>query len=312
LTGKFLFARALTGIFVVFAVATITFFMLRTLPGGPFDTEKKLPPLIKKNIEAKYRLDQPLWAQYLEYMKSLARGDFGPSYKYVDRSVNEIIRETLPISAQLGVISLALAVFLGTAAGIIAASKQGGVFDFASVLVSTALVSVPSFVVGAVLIYIFSIKLRWLPPALWGHPENFVLPALTLAAAPAAYLARLMRASMLDTSRSLFVRTARAKGLSRFVIITKHVLRNALIPVVTVLGPITAFLVTGSFVVEYIFAIPGIGRFFVLAVSNRDYPLVMGITIVYTIVLVLANLIVDICYARLDPRIKLGRESAEG
>jgi len=312
LTGKFLLARALTGIFVVFAVATITFFMLRTLPGGPFDTEKKLPPLIKKNIEAKYKLDQPLWAQYLEYMKSLARGDFGPSYKYVDRSVNEIIRETLPISAQLGIISLALAVFLGTAAGIIAASKQGGVFDFASVLVSTALVSVPSFVVGAVLIYIFSIKLRWLPPALWGHPENFVLPALTLAAAPAAYLARLMRASMLDTSRALFVRTARAKGLSRFVIITKHVLRNALIPVVTVLGPITAFLVTGSFVVEYIFAIPGIGRFFVLAVSNRDYPLVMGITIVYTIVLVLANLIVDICYARLDPRIKLGRESAEG
>lgn len=312
MTGKFLLARALTGIFVVFAVATITFFMLRTLPGGPFDTEKKLPPLIKKNIEAKYRLDQPLWAQYIEYMKSLARGDFGPSYKYVDRSVNEIIRETLPISAQLGVISLALAVFLGTAAGIIAASKQGGVFDFASVSVSTALVSVPSFVVGAVLIYIFSIKLRWLPPALWGHPENFVLPALTLAAAPAAYLARLMRASMLDTSRSLFVRTARAKGLSRFVIITKHVLRNALIPVVTVLGPITAFLVTGSFVVEYIFAIPGIGRFFVLAVSNRDYPLVMGITIVYTIVLVLANLIVDICYARLDPRIKLGRESTQG
>lgn len=311
MTGKFLLARALTGIFVVFAVATITFFMLRTLPGGPFDTEKKLPPLIKKNIEAKYKLDQPLWAQYLEYMKSLARGDFGPSYKYVDRSVNEIIRETLPISAQLGIISLALAVFLGTAAGIIAASKQGGVFDFASVSVSTALVSVPSFVVGAVLIYIFSIKLRWLPPALWGHPENFVLPALTLAAAPAAYLARLMRASMLDTSRALFVRTARAKGLGRFAITTKHVLRNALIPVVTVLGPITAFLVTGSFVVEYIFAIPGIGRFFVLAVSNRDYPLVMGITIVYTIVLVLANLIVDICYARLDPRIKLGRESGE-
>ncbi len=312
MTGKFLLARALTGIFVVFAVATITFFMLRTLPGGPFDTEKKLPPLIKKNIEAKYKLDQPLSVQYLEYMKSLARGDFGPSYKYVDRSVNEIIRETLPVSAQLGIISLALAVFLGSAAGIMAASKQGGVFDFASVSVSTALVSVPSFVVGAVLIYIFSIRLRWLPPALWGHPENFVLPALTLAAAPAAYLARLMRASMLDTSRSLFVRTARAKGLGRFAITTKHVLRNALIPVVTVLGPITAFLVTGSFVVEYIFAIPGIGRFFVLAVSNRDYPLVMGITIVYTIVLVLANLVVDICYARLDPRIKLGRESAQG
>lgn len=307
MTGKFILARALTGIFVVFAVATITFFLLRTLPGGPFDTEKKLPPQIKKNIEAKYKLDRPLFSQYLSHVGSLARGDFGPSYKYVDRSVNEIIRETLPVSAELGLISLLIAVAFGTSAGIIAASKAGGVFDFASVSVSTALVSVPSFVIGAVLIYIFSIKLRWLPPALWGGAENIVLPALTLAAAPAAYLARLVRASMLDTSRALYVRTAKAKGLSHFRVTTKHILRNALIPVVTVLGPITAFLVTGSFVVEYIFAIPGIGRFFVVAVSNRDYPLVMGITIVYTVILVMANLIVDVCYALLDPRIKFDK-----
>lgn len=305
--GTFILGRALTGVFVLLAVVTVTFFLLRILPGGPFDTEKKLPPQIKKNIEAKYKLDEPVWKQYFIYLTNLSRGDFGPSYKYVDRSVNDIIKETLPVSVELGIISLFLAIALGSMIGVISATKPGGVFDFISVSVATALVSVPSFVTGAVLIYLFSVKLRWLPAALWGGPSHIVLPALTLAAGPAAYLARLIRASMLDTSKALFIRTARAKGLSRFTVITKHILRNALIPVVTVLGPITAFLVTGSFVVEHIFAIPGIGRFFVLAVSNRDYPLVMGITIVYTVILVLANLIVDICYVLLDPRIKFDK-----
>lgn len=305
--GKFVLSRTLTGIFVIFAVATITFFLLRTLPGGPFDAEKKLPPQIKKNIEAKYHLDEPVWKQYISYLKNLASGDFGPSYKYIDRSVNEIIGETLPVSVELGLISLTIAVALGSAIGIASATKPGGAVDFASVSIATALVSVPSFVTGALLIYIFSVKLRWLPAALWGSPAHVVLPALTLAAGPAAYIARLIRASMLDTSKALFIRTARAKGLSNFRVVTKHILRNALIPVVTVLGPITAFLVTGSFVVEHIFAIPGTGRFFVMAVSNRDYPLVMGITIMYTIILVLANLIVDILYVVLDPRIKFDK-----
>ncbi|MEQ9618269.1 MAG: ABC transporter permease [Deltaproteobacteria bacterium] len=305
--GKFILSRALTGIFVVLAVATITFFLLRTLPGGPFDTEKKLPPLIKKNIEAKYSLNKPLVEQYLTYLANVTRGDFGPSYKYIDRSVNDIIRETLPVSVQLGLISLFFAIALGTMIGVLSATRPGGIFDFFSVSIATALVSVPNFVVGALLIYLFSVKLRWLPAALWGGPSHILLPALTLAAGPAAYLARLIRASMLDTSQALFIRTARAKGLSSFQVTTKHILRNALIPVVTVLGPITAFLVTGSFVVEYIFAIPGIGRFFVLAVSNRDYPLVMGITIVYTIMLVLANLVVDIFYVILDPRIEFDK-----
>ncbi len=305
--GKFVLSRTLTGIFVIFAVATITFFLLRTLPGGPFDAEKKLPPQIKKNIEAKYHLDEPVWKQYISYLKNLASGDFGPSYKYIDRSVNEIIGETLPVSVELGLISLTIAVALGSAIGIASATKPGGAVDFASVSIATALVSVPSFVTGALLIYIFSVKLRWLPAALWGSPAHVVLPALTLAAGPAAYIARLIRASMLDTSKALFIRTARAKGLSDFRVVTKHILRNALIPVVTVLGPITAFLVTGSFVVEHIFAIPGTGRFFVMAVSNRDYPLVMGITIMYTIILVLANLIVDILYVVLDPRIKFDK-----
>ncbi|GJM17147.1 MAG: dipeptide transport system permease protein DppB [Thermodesulfobacteriota bacterium] len=304
---KFILSRAFTGLFVVLVVVTITFFLLRMLPGGPFDEEKELPDQIRKNIEAKYNLDQPSWKQYLLYIEGLSKGDFGPSYKYVDRSVNDIIRETLPVSIELGLVGLFLSIALGSIVGIVSAIKPRGVFDFFAVSTATALVSVPSFVIGAVLIYIFSVRFRIFPAALWGSPSHIVLPALTLAAGPAAYLARLIRASMLETSEALYVRTARAKGLSNFMVITKHILRNALIPVVTVMGPITAFLITGSFVVEHIFAIPGIGRFFVLAVSNRDYPLVMGITIVYTIILVLANLVVDILYVYLDPRIKFDK-----
>lgn len=304
---KFILSRAFTGLFVVLVVVTITFFLLRMLPGGPFDEEKELPDQIRQNIEAKYNLDQPSWKQYLLYLKGLSKGDFGPSYKYVDRSVNDIIRETLPVSVELGLIGLFLSIALGSIAGIISAIKPRGFFDFFAVSTATALVSVPSFVIGAVLIYFFSVKFRIFPAALWGSPSHIVLPALTLAAGPAAYLARLIRASMLETSDALYIRTARAKGLSNFMVTTKHILRNALIPVVTVMGPITAFLITGSFVVEHIFAIPGIGRFFVLAVSNRDYPLVMGITIIYTIILVLANLTVDILYVYLDPRIKFDK-----
>ncbi|HSE83434.1 MAG TPA: ABC transporter permease, partial [Thermodesulfobacteriota bacterium] len=287
--------------------ATLTFFLLRILPGGPFDTEKELPPEIRNNIEEKYKLNEPLGKQYVIYLKDLVRWDFGPSYKYIDRSVNEIIEETLPVSLQLGIVSLLISIAFGTLVGTVSATKPGGVFDYTSVSFATAFVSIPSFVVGAAMIYIFSVKLGWFPAALWGNAEHMVLPALTLAAGPAAYLARLTRASMLEISESLFVRTARAKGVGKVRIVIKHILRNALIPVVTVLGPIMAFLVTGSFVIEHIFAIPGMGRFFVFAVSNRDYPLVMGITIVYTIILVTANLIVDICYVFLDPRIKFER-----
>jgi len=299
--------RFITGLFVILSVITITFFLLRILPGGPFDLEKKLPPQIQKNIEAKYNLDQPVWKQYVLYLKDLVRGDFGPSYKYVDRSVNEIIGETLPVSFELGIVALLLSVLIGLSAGVISFISSKGILDYLSITFSTVLVSVPSFVVGAVLIYFFSIKLKWFPAALWGGFDYIVLPALTLAAGPAAYIARLVRASMLDISNENFVRTARAKGLGEFTVVTKHILFNAFIPVITVLGPITAFLVTGSFVVEHIFAIPGIGRFFVQAVTNRDYPLVMGITIVYSVILVFANFLVDICYVMLDPRIKFER-----
>ena len=300
---KYILGRFLTGAFVVLVVASLTFFLLRFLPGGPFDTEKKLPPQILENIEKKYSLDEPLWKQYIIYINGLCRLDFGPSYKYIDRSSNEIIRETLPVSMELGLVALVISVSIGISIGTISAARPRGLFDFAAVSVATSLVSVPSFVVGAVMIYLFSVKLGLFPAALWGGFSHIVLPALTLAAGPAAYIARLTRASMLETSQALFVRTARAKGLTETRIVIKLILKNSLIPVVTVLGPISAYLITGSFVVEHIFAIPGMGRFFVFAVSNRDYPLVMGITIVYTLVLVIANILVDICYMILDPRI---------
>ena len=301
---RFILSRLLTGALVVLVVATLTFFLLRILPGGPFDAEKKIPPAILEAVEKKYHLDRPIHEQYLIYMGNLLRGDFGPSYKYEDRPVADIIRETLPVSAALGLVALGLAFFMGTAVGMISSLFPRSVHDAVSVVVSTSLVSVPSFVVGAALIYFFSVRWGVLPAALWGDAKHAVLPAVTLSLAPFAYISRLVRSNMLDVSGRFFVRTARAKGLGRTKIFVKHVLRNALIPVVTVLGPITAYLVTGSFVVEHIFAIPGIGRFFVFAVSNRDYSVVLGITIVYALILVIANLVVDLLYVLLDPRIE--------
>lgn len=301
---RFILSRLLTGALVVLVVATLTFFLLRILPGGPFDAEKKIPPAILEAVEKKYHLDRPVHEQYLIYMGNLLRGDFGPSYKYEDRPVADIIRETLPVSAALGLIALGLAFFMGTTVGMISSLFPRSIHDAVSVIVSTSLVSVPSFVVGAALIYFFSVRWGVLPAALWGDAKHAVLPAVTLSLAPFAYISRLVRSNMLDVSGRFFVRTARAKGLGRTKIFVKHVLRNALIPVVTVLGPITAYLVTGSFVVEHIFAIPGIGRFFVFAVSNRDYSVVLGITIVYALILVIANLVVDLLYVLLDPRIE--------
>ncbi len=307
---SFILSRILTGIAVIFIVASATFFLLRVLPGGPFDTEKRIPPQILENIEKKYGFDKPLLNQYAIYMGNLIKGDFGPSYRYIDRSANDIIKETLPISLELGVIALLIALFFGIIAGVISASMPRTVYDLSSVVFSTSLISLPSFVIGAALIYFFSVKWRIFPAALWGEPQHIVLPALTLSLAPFAYISRLVRSNMLDISGELYIRTAKSKGVGRIRILTKHILRNALIPVVTVLGPISAYLVTGSFVVEHIFAIPGIGRFFVLAVSNRDYSVVLGITIVYTIILVFANLIVDFLYVYLDPRIKFGKSES--
>jgi len=304
---KTIILRLITGGLVLFFVVSLTFFLIRFLPGGPFDAEKDLPPKIMENLEKKYQFNEPLWKQYIIYIDNLAHGDFGPSYKYVDRSANEIIADTFPVSLQLGITALLISLVFGISLGVLSSLSPRSFTDFLTAVISISLVSVPNFVVGAILIYFFSVRLGWFPAALWGRPEHYILPSFTLAAGSTAYIARLVRSSMIEASRELYVRTAMAKGLSRIKIIYKHILRNALIPVVTVLGPIFAYLITGSFVVEHIFAIPGMGRFFVFAVSNRDYSVVLAITIVYTIILVLANLIVDILYTRLDPRISYNK-----
>ena len=300
-----LLKRLLTSIPVLLVVATLTFFLMRAVPGGPFDADKNLPPAIVANLNAKYQLDKPVIQQYVFYLTRLSRGDLGISYKYVNRTVQDILSEAIPVSVQLGFTALLLAVIIGVPLGTLAAVNRGSWLDVSAMFVSTAGISVPGFVIGAFLIFIFGIWLKVLPVALWETPWHMVLPSLTLAFSPAAYLARLTRASVLEVLEKDWVRTARSKGLSLWATIIKHTLRNALVPVVTVLGPLTAILITGSFVVEYLYAIPGMGRFFVTAVTNRDYDLIMGTTLVFAGILIVTNAIVDVAYQVLDPRMKV-------
>lgn len=301
----FLWKRFLTILATLFVLATITFFLLRVVPGGPFDSDKALPPDIKANVEAKFGLDKPLYQQYFGYLGGMLRFDFGPSFKYIGRNVTEIILDTLPTSAELGFYSLVLAITLGVPLGILSAYKQNTWLDFSAMFVAVAGISLPSYFVGAILIYVFSLKLNLLPPALWDEWMHKVLPTITLGTRPAALIARLTRAALLESIRSDYVRTARAKGLSESKVVLKHALRNSLIPVVTLLGPLAAYVLTGTFVIEYIFAIPGMGKYFIDAVTNRDYPLIMGVTMVFGFTLTFANLVVDVCYALIDPRIRI-------
>jgi oligopeptide transport system permease protein len=301
-------SRLAQGIPVLLAVATATFLLLRLLPGGPFDSEKVLPPEVKRNVEARYHLDEPLPLQYARYLGGLVRGDLGPSYKYVGRDVAAILADAFPVSAALGAIAFALAVLVGVPLGLLAGVRPGSAFDRASMAAALLGISVPGFVLGAALVLFVALGTGALPAALWESPAHVVLPALTLAALPTAYVAQLTRASVVDVIARDFVRTARAKGAPERVVRWHHVLRNALLAVVTYFGPLLAILLTGSFVVEVIFAIPGMGRFFVTAVTNRDYPLVLGATLVYGTLVVVANLAVDLLYGWLDPRIRLGSE----
>jgi oligopeptide transport system permease protein len=297
--------RILMAVPVLLIVATITFLLVRVVPGGPFDADKNLPPAIVANLNAKYHLDKPVHEQYFLYIARLARGDLGVSYKYVNRTVNDILKDALPVSLQLGSISLVLAVLVGVPLGAVAGISRGGRGDTLAMLISTFGISVPGFVIGAGLIFVFGITLKILPVALWESPWHMILPAVTLAFSPAAYLARLTRASVLEIVDKDWVRTARSKGLSETNTVIKHILRNSLVPVVTVLGPLTAILITGSFVVEFIYAIPGMGRFFITAVGNRDYDLILGTTLVFAVLLIVANTMVDITYQFLDPRMRV-------
>ena len=302
---RFLLRRVFLGIPVLVAVATLTFLIMHWVPGGPFDTEKILPPAIIANIEAKYHLDQPVGIQYLLYMKQLLQGDLGPSYKYIGRDVSDILRDTFPVSFTLGMCAVLVVLGMGLPAGIISAYWKNSLLDRSILLFAAMGISIPSFVLGAVSVWIFSHQWHLLPPALWEGPRYMILPAFALGAGFAGYIARLTRTTVLDVLSSDYIRTARAKGLTEFKILIKHVLINSIYPIVSVMGPLTAGLVTGSFVIEFVFSIPGMGRFFITAVTNRDYPLIMGVTLVYAVLIVVANIVVDIIYGWLDPRVSV-------
>ena len=302
---RFLLRRVLLGIPALVAVATLTFLIMHWVPGGPFDSEKILLPAIIANIEAKYHLDQPVGIQYLLYMKQLLQGDLGPSYKYIGRDVSDILRDTFPVSFTLGMCAVLVVLGMGVPAGIISAYWKNSLLDRSILLFAAMGISIPSFVLGAVSVWIFSHQWHLLPPALWEGPRYMILPAFALGAGFAGYIARLTRTTVLDVLSSDYIRTARAKGLTEFKILIKHVLINSIYPIVSVMGPLTAGLVTGSFVIEFVFSIPGMGRFFITAVTNRDYPLIMGVTLVYAVLIVVANIVVDIIYGWLDPRVSV-------
>ena len=300
---RYVFRRLGGAIIILWVIITVTFALMHAIPGGPFTTEKKLPPQVKASIEAKYHLDDPVWKQYGDYIGGVITGDLGPSYKYEGRSVNDIISDAFPISAQLGLLSLMVAVVGGIAAGAISAMRPNGIVDYAVTILSTIGISVPTFIIGAVLVYVVGFELGWFPVALWRGPSYMVLPVLTLAAQPMAFIARLTRSGLLDVYQQEYIRTARAKGLSSWTILTRHALGNAILPVITYLGPLAASLLTGSFIVETIFAIPGLGQYFVTSIYNRDYTVILGITIFYSTLVVFLNILVDMIYPLIDPRV---------
>ena len=300
---RYVFRRLGGAIIILWVIITVTFALMHAIPGGPFTTEKKLPPQVKASIEAKYNLDDPVWKQYGDYLGGVITGDLGPSYKYEGRSVNDIISDAFPISAQLGLLSLMVAVAGGIAAGAISAMRPNGIVDYAVTILSTIGISVPTFIIGAVLVYVVGFELGWFPVALWRGPSYMVLPVLTLAAQPMAFIARLTRSGLLDVYQQEYIRTARAKGLSSWTILTRHALGNAILPVITYLGPLAASLLTGSFIVETIFAIPGLGQYFVTSIYNRDYTVILGITIFYSALVVFLNILVDMIYPLIDPRV---------
>lgn len=292
-------------IVVLWAVITITFGLMHAIPGGPFTEEKKRPPAVLANIEERYHLNDPLLTQYGDYLKHAAVLDLGPSFKYPGQTVNEIIAESMPVSAQLGLISLLLALGTGVTAGLLAAWRKNTWMDYALMLGATLGVSVPSFILAAVLIQLFAFTWPVLPAAMWKGPAYVILPALALAAHPTAFIMRLTRSSVLDALSQDYIKTARSRGISTRRLLCHHALRNALLPVVSYIGPLAAALLTGSFIVESIFAIPGLGRHFVTSIYNRDYTVILGITIFYSFLIIFMNLIIDLIYPLLDPRIRL-------
>ena len=301
----FILRRLLQAIPVLFLVTTATFFLIRQAPGGPFDADKPVIPAVKRALEAKYNLDQPAWQQYCSYLADLLQGDMGPSFKYPGWAVHDLIASGLPATAELGLYALLVALLIGVCAGVLASQKPNTIQDYLPMSVAMIGICMPTFLLGPLLVLIFGIWLEWLPVSGWGDlPGDKILPSITLGAAYAAYIARLSRSGMLEVMSQDYIRTARAKGLPEFVVVCKHALRGGLIPVVAFLGPAFAGLLSGSFVVETIFQIPGLGRFYVQAAFNRDYTMILGTTIFLSTLIIVFNLLSDVLAAWLNPRIR--------
>jgi len=301
---NYLARRILWIIPVLFAVSILTFFLMHAVPGGPWDAEKRLPANVQARLNAQYGLDKPLYEQYIQWAGGFVTGDLGPSYRSRDRRVNDIIGDGIAVTFQLGIMAFALSVVVGIPLGIFAALGHNRWPDYLSTSISIIGIATPSFVLAILLIVVFSIGLGWFPTGGWKGPQYWVLPTIALAGFPIAVIARYTRASMLEVTRKDYIRTAQSKGIGGRAVVSRHMIRNALIPVVTILGPTLAFLVTGSFIIETIFSVPGIGRFYVSAISQRDYSLLMAMTILYAFTVAFLNVVVDVLYAYIDPRIR--------
>jgi oligopeptide transport system permease protein len=301
---RYLARRILWIIPVLFAVSVITFFLMHAVPGGPWDRDKRLPQATQDRLNAKYGLDQPIYVQYITWAGKFVQGDLGPSYRYTDRTVNEIVADGFWTTVQLGVMAFILSVLVGIPLGIFAALGHNRGPDYVSTSLSIVGIATPSFVLAILLIVFFAVQLGWFPTGGWKGPQYWVLPTIALAGFPIAVIARYTRASMLEVTRKDYIRTAHSKGLRDQAVVSRHMIRNALIPVVTILGPTLAFLVTGSFIIERIFGIPGIGQFYITSISTRDYSLLMAMTMLYAFAVAFLNVVVDVLYAYIDPRIR--------
>ncbi len=301
---RYLIRRLALMVPVFFFVVTVIFFMIRFAPGGPFSSDRKVSPEILRNLEAKYHMDEPLLQQYLRYLNDLVHLDLGPSFKHANRTVNEIIIEALPVSMELGLLSLFWALLIGISAGMLAALRPNTLFEYIPMSISVLGICLPTFVIGPTMVLVFSLWLGWLPVAGWDSWQDRVLPSLTLGFAYAAYISRLTRGGFAEIMSQDFIRTARSKGLSEGMVLIKHAFRGGILPVVSYLGPAMAGIITGALVTESIFAIPGLGRFFVESATNRDYTVVMGTSLLYFTLIFACNLLVDILYVILDPRVK--------
>lgn len=305
--ASYILKRFFASVLTMFVLITVTFFLMHVVPGGPFSPaeERKVPKSVLEKIEEKFGLNDPLHVQYVNYLKNILQGDLGFSFKQSDLTVNELISHGFPVSAKVGLIAIIVALVVGMLLGIISAIKRGKWADWASMIVATIGISIPNFVITVLLLFLFAVVLKLLPTYGLSSWKHYILPVAGLAFGPIAYIARLMRSSMLEVMRQDYILTARAKGVPEYRVILKHALKNAIIPIVTYLGPLVAALLTGSFIVERVFSIPGIGRDFVSGISDRDYSVILGLTVFLGIFIIIANFIVDILYAIIDRRVKI-------